>query len=143
MESILHSINDLLINTWEEGLTRTTCSRLQILFFPNWLSTSHYGPENVKMFRPKNLWNQIKSISRKKFFLTKFLLICNFTNGQKSIFELGKSLKLPEMKFFCLDFLKFSSSVCHLLKYFFAFFCFLFAKNANFFFFFCKKSIYK
>ena len=99
MESILHSINDLLINTWEEGLTRTTCSRLQILFFPNWLSTSHYGAENVKMFRPKNLWNQIKSISRKNFFLTKFLLICNFTNGQKSIFELGKSLKLPKMQF--------------------------------------------
>ena len=46
-------------------------------------------------------------------------IFCNFKNGQKSIFELGKSLKLPEMQFqekifiiylisrvFCLDFFK-------------------------------------
>ena len=26
-------------------------------------------------------------------------IFCNFKNGQKSIFELGKSLKLPEMQF--------------------------------------------
>ena len=44
---------------------------------------------NFKKSRPKNLWNQIKSISRIIFF-------CNFKNGQKSIFELGK---LPKMQF--------------------------------------------
>ena len=50
---------------------------------------------------------------------------CNFKNGRKSIFELGKSLKLPKMQFhekkimiylisrvFCLDFLKFSGPLC-------------------------------
>ena len=38
-----------------------------------------------------------KSISRKHFWPNSIL--CNFKNGQKSIFELGKSLKLPEMQF--------------------------------------------
>ena len=49
-------------------------------------------------------------------------IFCNFKNGQKSIFELGKNLKLLEMQFhekkkkiyylisrvFCLDFFRFS-----------------------------------
>ena len=39
-----------------------------------------------------------KSISRKKFFWPNSIF-CNFKNGKKSIFELGKSLKLPKMQF--------------------------------------------
>ena len=38
-----------------------------------------------------------KSISR-KFFLPNSIF-CYFKNGQKSILEVGKSLKLPEMPF--------------------------------------------
>ena len=58
------------------------------------------------------------------FFLTK-IHFCNFKNGQKSIFELGKSSKLPKMQFyeenfmiylisrvFCLDVFKFSGPLC-------------------------------
>ena len=52
---------------------------------------TYSGPENVKKSRPKNLSKPNKLISRKKF--------CIFENGQKSIFELRKSLKLPEMQF--------------------------------------------
>ena len=55
------------------------------------------GPENIKKSRPKKHMKSNKSISR-NFFLTKFIF-CNFKNSQKSIFELGKSLKLPEMQF--------------------------------------------
>ena len=52
-------------------------------------------------------------------------IFCNFKNDQKSIFELGKSLKLPKMQFhkkkifiwfhefFCLDFFKFSGPLCN------------------------------
>ena len=51
---------------------------------------------------------------------------CNFKNGQKSIFELGKGLKLLKMQFhekkfiwfhelFCLDFFKFSGPLWGLL----------------------------
>ena len=69
----------------------------------------HSGPENLKKSRPKKLvwWNLFWPIS----------IFCNFKNGQKSIFEQGKSLKLPKMQFhennlwfiwfhdiFCLDF---------------------------------------
>ena len=71
----------------------------------------HSGPENQK--RPgQRLVKSNKSIS----------IFSNFRNDHKSIFELGKSLKQPEMQFnekqtliylisrsfFCLDFLKFS-----------------------------------
>ena len=38
-----------------------------------------------------------KSISRN--FVGPNSIFCNFKNGQKSIFELGKSLKMPEMQF--------------------------------------------
>ena len=48
-----------------------------------------------------------KSISRKNF-LTKIHFFSNFKNGQKSIFELGKSLKLPEMQFHEKNFTEFS-----------------------------------
>ena len=47
-----------------------------------------------------------KSISRKKFFGPKSIF-CHFKNGQKSISDLGKSLKLLQMQFheFCLNIL--------------------------------------
>ena len=41
----------------------------------------------------KNSWNQILNQFHEKIFWPK-LIFCNFKNGQKSIFELGKSLKL-------------------------------------------------
>ena len=70
----------------------------------------HSGPENLKKSRPKKLVKSNKSISRKKIFWPNSIS-CHFKNGQKSIFELEKSLKLPKMQFhkiFCLDFFKFS-----------------------------------
>ena len=57
----------------------------------------HSGPENLKKSRPKKLMKSNKSISR--FFFGPNFIFCNVKNGQKSIFELGKSLKLPEMQF--------------------------------------------
>ena len=56
---------------------------------------SHNGPENLKKSRPKKLVKSNKSIHFTKFYLTKF----HFFQFQKSIFEQGKSLKLPEMQF--------------------------------------------
>ena len=82
---------------------------------------NHSGPENLKKSRPKKLVKSNKSTSQ-MFFWTNSIF-CNFKNGQKSIFELGKSLKLPKMQFhikkkrrrfiwfhefFCLDSFKFS-----------------------------------
>ena len=58
----------------------------------------HSEPENLKKSRPKKLVKSNKSISRKKNFGPNFIF-CNFKNDQKSIFELGKSLKLPKMQF--------------------------------------------
>ena len=43
----------------------------------------------------KNLWNQINQFHEKIFWQKSNF--CNFKNGQKSIFELGKCLKLPKM----------------------------------------------
>ena len=51
------------------------------------------GPENFKKSRPKKFVKSNKSISRKNS------IFYNFKNGQKSIFELGKSLKVPKMQF--------------------------------------------
>ena len=50
-----------------------------------------------------------KSISRNFFWQNS--IFCNFKNGQKSIFELGKSLNLPKMQFheFFLDLFDFTS----------------------------------
>ena len=77
----------------------------------------HSGPESLKKSRPKkNLVKSNKSISRKKF-LTKIHL-CNFKNGQKSIFELGKSLKLPKMQFHEINLFDFTSFLPGLLKNF-------------------------
>ena len=58
----------------------------------------HSGPENLKKSRPKKLVKSNKSISRFVFVLIEFHFY-NFKNGQKSIFEMGKSLKLPKMQF--------------------------------------------
>ena len=61
------------------------------------LGKKHSGPENLKNSRPKKLVKLNKSISRKISWPKS--IFYNFKNGQKSIFELGKSLKLPEMQF--------------------------------------------
>ena len=61
----------------------------------------------------KNSWNQINQFHEILFWPKS--IFCNFKNDQKSIFELGNSLKLPEMQFhefFCLDFFKFSGPLC-------------------------------
>ena len=58
------------------------------------IQKTHSGLEFfLKMSRPKKLVKSHKSISQKKY------IFCDFKNDQKSIFELGKSLKLPEMQF--------------------------------------------
>ena len=58
----------------------------------------HSRTENLKKSRPKKLVKSNKSISQKKIFCpNSILFFCYFKNGQKSIFELGKSLKLPKM----------------------------------------------
>ena len=57
----------------------------------------HSGPENVKKSRPKKLVKSNKS-SFTEFFSPNSIF-CNFKNGQKSIFELGKRLKLTKMQF--------------------------------------------
>ena len=68
------------------------------LAWPFGLGMCHNGPENLKKSRPKkNLVKSNKSISRKNFWPNS--IFCNFKNGQKPIFELGKSLKLPKMQF--------------------------------------------
>ena len=40
-----------------------------------------------------------KKVLKSNNFFDKNPFFCNFKNGQKSIFEQGKSLKLPEMQF--------------------------------------------
>ena len=77
------------------------------------------GPEKLKKSRPKKLMKSNKSISW--IFFWPNSIFCDFKNGQKSIFELEKSLKLPNCifqkkslwftwfhDFFCLDFFSFS-----------------------------------
>ena len=56
----------------------------------------HSGPEILIKSRPKSSWNQINQFQKK---IDKNPIFCNFNNGQKSIFELGKGLKLPKMQF--------------------------------------------
>ena len=81
----------------------------------------------LKKSRAKKLVKSNKSISL--IFFLPYSTFCYFKNGQKSIFELGKSLKLPKLQFheknffdlfhltkvikrfdefFCLDCFKFS-----------------------------------
>ena len=89
----------------------------------------HSGPENLKSPGQKNSWNQIIQFHEKKFF-DQIPFFCNFKNEQKSIFELGKNLKLPKMQFhekkfwfiwfhefFYLDFFKFSGLLWYALEW--------------------------
>ena len=57
----------------------------------------HSRPENLKKSSPKKLVKSNKSISRNIF--SPKSIFCNFKNGQKSIFDPGKSLKLSEIQF--------------------------------------------
>ena len=81
------------------------------------------GQKIKKKSRPKKLMKSNKSISWNFFWANS--IIYNFKIGQKSIFELEKSLKLPKMQFheknfwfiwfhefFCLDFFKFCGPLC-------------------------------
>ena len=90
--------------------------------------------------RLESVWEKTKLVSSAKksreIKINKFheilfwpnSIFCNFKNVQKSNFELGKSLKLPKMQFhekkiwfiwfhefFCLDFFKFSETLCILI----------------------------
>ena len=64
------------------------------MFF-NFLKTEAVGQKILKSPGQKNSCKQKNQFHEKKFF-TK-IHFCNFKNGQKSIFELGKSSKLPEI----------------------------------------------
>ena len=81
----------------------------------------------------KYSWNQINQFHDKIFWPKS--IFCNFKNGQKSIFELGKSLKLPKMQFheeknylfdftsfFGLDFFRFSGPLCKNWVFFVSFY---------------------
>ena len=88
--------NEISLNTNTLENTAARCHKFQKMAFqtffklPNLLIIQkHSGPENLKKSSPK----------KKKFFFGQIPLICNFKNGQKSIFELGKYSKLPKMKF--------------------------------------------
>ena len=87
------------------------------------LNDAQWARKFKKVQLKKNSWNQINQL-HEKFFWSESIF-CNFTNGQNSIFELGKSLKPPKMQFhekkiliylisrvFCLDFFKFSRPPC-------------------------------
>ena len=68
---------------------------------------SQWARKLKKKSRPKKLLKSNTSISRKIFLPNS--IFCNFKNGQKSIFELGKSLKLK---------------ICHFTKFFLTIFDF-------------------
>ena len=84
--------------------------------FRFWQVPLHSGPENLKKSSPKNSWNQINQFHEN--FFGPNSSFCNFKNGQKSIFELGKADKnaisqkeiidlFVFMSFFAWTFLKF------------------------------------
>ena len=97
-----------------------------------------------KVQAKKNSWNQINQFYEILFWPNS--IFCHFKNGQKSIFELGKSLKLLKMQFheifylvfmeninknfvklvylisrvfFCLDFFKFSGLLWAVIDFIF------------------------
>ena len=73
---------------------------LKLNFVSDFSSLSLYsGPEILKKSRPKKLVKSNKSISR-NFFFGQIAFFCNFKNSQKSILQLGKSLKPPKMQFY-------------------------------------------
>ena len=45
------------------------------------------------------MWNRINQFHKKNFWWSKSFSFLQFINGQKPIFELGNSLKLPNMQF--------------------------------------------
>ena len=57
------------------------------------LALATFLEDDFWIFCKKNL------VKSKKINFTKKYIFCYFKNGQKSIFELGKSLKLPKMQF--------------------------------------------
>ena len=74
----------------------------------NWFMVFFFTSENPglaqwarkfkKVQGKKNSWNKINQFHEKNFF-DQIPFFCNFKNGQKSFFELGKSLNLPKMQF--------------------------------------------
>ena len=67
------------------------------LIFEILICNCHSRPENLKKSRPKNSRNQINQFH--EIFFWPNSIFCNFKISQKSIFELGKSLKQPKMQF--------------------------------------------
>ena len=55
------------------------------------------GPENFKKSPGKKNPREINQFH--EFFSDQIPFLCNFKNDQISIFELGKSLKLPKIQF--------------------------------------------
>ena len=72
--------------------------------YTNWNPKKFNFVEAAGHSGPKNSWNQINHFQ--EIYFDQIPFFCNFKNGQKSIFEPGKKLKLPKMQFhefFCLD----------------------------------------
>ena len=87
-------------------------------------TNEQYRPENLKKSRPKKLVKSNKSISRNFFWPNS--IFCNFKNGQKSIFEVGKKFKIANFMtkkriylisqvFFAWTFLNFLAHTVHLI----------------------------
>ena len=76
------------------------CTRLAIMVNGSFKCHGYYmhtqWARKLKKSRAKKLVKSNKSISR--IFLPNSIF-CNFKNGQKLIYELGQSLKLPKMQF--------------------------------------------
>ena len=103
----------------DDSISEGSSSNFSELVFVIILVFIHSRPEKLKSPDQINSWKLINQFQKKTFWQNS--IFCNFKNGQKSIFELGKSLKLPKMlfhgkkirfiwfhEFFCLDFFKFS-----------------------------------
>ena len=92
-----------IAQSWRWSGTYLTSKYLYQILVGEWVpetrvpKTRYSGPENFKKSRPKKFVKSHKSISRKHFWPNSFF--CNFKIVQKSIFELGKSLKLPEVQY--------------------------------------------
>ena len=74
---------------WSKRFKKYKCS--------NFFKGATVGQKIKKSPGQKDSWNQINQFH--EIFLWPNSIFCNFKNGQKSIFELGKSLKLPKMQF--------------------------------------------
>ena len=95
------TVHQLVCDLDKKKFRETADNIWQLLWWTSssirWIVCVHSGTENLKKSRPKNSWNQINQFHEEFFWPNS--IFGDFKNGQKSIFELGKSLKLPKMQF--------------------------------------------